>query len=439
MTMPATDFNVPRGSFPTPIKPIGVGPLVGPLVEVRFNYKWCKVIVGSLSQLLLNTTWDTASLDELSAIQQDVFDLMASFCVDPPPAGFTPNTGADGGDDFMLRQNPDNPCELQTSVDGVNWCTWADLSKCEPQVTQPAGGTPQPTPGGGCQTYHAILPSSGKWLLPYFVSSGDVMTIRNLKGASNDGTLSPWYCGDGGVFLLGFCDGSSTTSSSDPIPTSPHLSLIAHVGGLYIPVLGGPITIGAVGVGQQLEFQVNDSILSDNSGSLEFDVEICNNQDATWSHVLDLRASSLGFAGDGWIACSSGSMGDWTPGQGLTQGYCLNSITHYEQVSMEVLFSSNINIDSVAYLYDVTVDPLNAGTDIHDIITYRDTGGTQHTSTDFIGGDGTAKSIGDTTPRTIKAIGVRIGCGSVDTPTTPTGTARVYQLTVSGHGTDPFA
>jgi hypothetical protein len=38
--------------------------------------------------------------------------------------------GTDGGDDYMIRQNPDNPCLLESSVDGMTWCTWADLSKC---------------------------------------------------------------------------------------------------------------------------------------------------------------------------------------------------------------------------------------------------------------------------------------------------------------------
>src|SRR5712664_3871192 len=130
MTMPSTPFNVPRGSFETPVAPIGVSPLSGPLVQVEFNYKWCSVIVGSLSQLLLNTTWDVSTQAELTAIQEDVFDLMSAFCFSPLPANFQPASGAGGDDDFMLRQNPDNPCELQTSVDGITWCTWADLSKC---------------------------------------------------------------------------------------------------------------------------------------------------------------------------------------------------------------------------------------------------------------------------------------------------------------------
>ncbi|SRR6266567_1719271 len=312
MTMPTTDFNVPRGSFPTPIAPIGVGPLEGPLVEVRFNYKWCQVVVGSLSQLLLNTTWDVNSQAALTAIQEDVFDLMAAFCVNPPAAGSTPQAGSDG-DELMIRQNPTNPCILESSVDGTNWCQWADLSKCIPQVTQPGSGSSQPKPGGGCTSYHANLDATGAWLLPAPVNTGDVINVTNAKGAWNDGTVNPWQCPDGFNYFAGLCVGSTYTQSGDPVPTSPHMSLIGHIiGGPYFPVLGGSVTIPSGVVFGQLEFICNDSIRSDNLGSIEFDVQACNNQAATWAHDLDFRLSTQGFSTTGVVNAG----GTWVAGVG---------------------------------------------------------------------------------------------------------------------------
>lgn len=337
----------------TPIKPIGVSPLEGPLVEARFNFKWCAVIVGSLSQLLLKSTWDVATQAELTAIQEDVFDLMAQFCVNPPTAGVTPNTGAEGGDDFMLRQNPDNPCELQTSVDGVNWCTWADLSKCLPQVGQQADGSPQPAPGGGCQTYHVILPANGEYLLPAPVNPGDTLEITNLKGASNDGTLAPWYCGDGNLYFAGGCFGSSTTQPSDPVNTSPHLSLIAKAGGLAFPVLGGIISIGAVGAFQNLTFQVNDSILSDNMGSLEFDAKICNNEVGTWCREFDFRTGSFFTIGNPG-ACGT-PFGTWSAGVGLIpEDHDDGSGNWRRELCLAMPISPGVNITDWDVLFDYT-------------------------------------------------------------------------------------
>lgn len=314
MTMPTTGFNVPRGSFPSPIAPIGVGPLDGPQVAVHFNYKWCSVIVGSLSQLLLNTTWDVATQAELTAIQEDVFDLMASFCVAPLPAGATPEAGAGGDDDFMLRQNPDNACELQTSVDGVTWCTWADLSKCLPSPAQPGTGSPQPAPGGGCQTYHAVLPANGKWLVPTFINSGDLITVSNIKGVWNGGTVN-WYCPDGTPFVGFFCIGLGGTVGGDPLPADNHMSLIAGLsGGLYIPATGGPVTVPGGIVSNTLWFQANDSVLTDNAGQLEFDVQICNEQAAPWTHIFDFTVSPKGFVS------ANGGTSFWTPGVGWQAG-----------------------------------------------------------------------------------------------------------------------
>lgn len=427
MTMPTTGFNVPRGSFPTPQKPVGVGPLVGPLVEVKFNYKWCSLIVGSLSQLLLTTTWDVETQAELTAIQQDVFDLMASFCVNPPAAGVTPNTGAEGGDDFMLRQNPDNPCELQTSVNGTDWCTWADLSKCISAAPQQGAPAPQPAPGGGCQKYHVFLPANGKYLLPTVVNTGDTLLIENLKGASNDGTLSPWYCGDGNLFFAGACLGSSTTQSGDPLPANPHLMLIAEAGGLFFNVLGGTISIGSIAPFQNLTFQVNDSILTDNSGSLEFDVTICNEQAATWSHTFDFLTSNGGFFA---LATPGGhTFGQWIAGVGWVSEYAIDGIGTDIQLRIRRNFVGTITQvqevydGTIATTYDMSYDGIDPAL-----------GTVIQTGTSVVGTDENliAPGLSDSVTSNYRAdFGSTGGAASTDKVT-------LTSITISGTGTNPF-
>jgi hypothetical protein len=438
MTMPATSFNVPRGSFPTPIEPIGVGPLEGPLVQVQFNYKWCQVIVGSLSQLLLNTTWNVDDLNALAAIQEDVFDLMAAFCANPLPAGFTPNTGAEGDEDIMLRQNPDNPCQLQTSVDGINWCTWADLSKCQMQTGQQGAPAPQPAPNGGCQTYHVILPANQTYLLPTVVNPGDTLEISNLKGASNDGTLSPWYCGDGNLFFAGLCDGSSTTQPSDPVNTSPHLSLIAKAGGLAFPVLGGVISIGAVGAFQNLIFQVNDSILSDNSGTLEFDATICNEQSGSFTHVFNFQTDNGSWVPLHYTPCSPADEALWVAGAGWEAVFvdCGIATGTYHIIDLQRSFAARV-ITSIQVEFAISLGTVT-GTGDEDHIVGNLLGVQQFDQSTLITAPPSSPWLW-TGSDNIDKIDVRLLSGFVaGSSTDPGGSVVVSKITVSGQGTDPF-
>jgi len=59
---------------------------------------------------------------------------------------------------------------------------------------------PQPPNNGGEECYHAILNGGSSWLLPYPVSTGDVITVSNANGAAFDGG-SAWNCPDGSVFF----------------------------------------------------------------------------------------------------------------------------------------------------------------------------------------------------------------------------------------------
>ena len=217
------------------------------------------------------------------------------------------------GDELLIRQNPLNPCILESSINGTDWCQFADLSLCVPGGAQPGGGSPQPAPGGGCQTYHAQMPGNNRWIAPTIINSGDTIEVTHATGATNDGTVSPWRCPNGQTFFAGACVGFGGPESGDPLPTANHLQLIAQIGSVYYAMTGGPLTIPGGVVNEQVVFQVNDSALADNAGSLTFDVTVCNNSLAAWCRDVNFTTNNWGFTS---ILIDPGQTGDWTAGVG---------------------------------------------------------------------------------------------------------------------------
>lgn len=223
--------------------------------------------------------------------------------------------GADGGDENMIRQNPDNPCELQTSIDGTHWCTFADLSLCLPAPSQPGDGTTQPASNGGQACYHAEMVASNRYLVPTIVSAGDTVDLTNANGAGNDGTVSPWQCPDGSTFFAGACiGGTGASSGSDPLPSVDHMRLVFNIDGTFYDAMGGPVTVPGGVTNAQVYVQVNDSDIADNAGSYRFDVCVTNNAAATWAHVFDFALTNGAFTTP--TPPFGGDFGTWTPGLG---------------------------------------------------------------------------------------------------------------------------
>src|SRR5579884_2087348 len=148
---PDSPFAVPVSSYQHPVKPPGVDPDTTPLIYVGFNFSYLAYIIGSLKQLLLQTTWDVSDSSSLNLAQQRAFTLINLFANYVNTAPVLGSAGADTEDIPMIRQDPANPCLLQTSIDGVNWCTFADISKCVPSIAQPGSGSGATPPAGQSQ------------------------------------------------------------------------------------------------------------------------------------------------------------------------------------------------------------------------------------------------------------------------------------------------
>lgn len=195
-------------------------------------------------------------------------------CSDTPPDS---GGGSDEGEP-LIRQNPDNPCEIQSSVDGTHWCTFIDLSLCQPSGPQQGDGTPTPAPGGQCIKYNATVTGPHFWLLPANVSSGDTMEFSNFAGASTGAPpVGRWNCPDGDLFTLGSCTDFKATDAGSFMPAEPIGVPIFYLDGAYHRATG-MFTIPPGIDSQQVAFILNYPTSPSPSGTVTFDVQLCNNQ-----------------------------------------------------------------------------------------------------------------------------------------------------------------
>lgn len=285
-------------------------------VEVPNDIYHIGAFLGQIWALSWQQSWerDAAHTARLAAkVWLDIFNNLRPGCDCPSLP-----VGIDGGDEPLIRQNPDNPCLLETSINGTDWCVWADLSKCVPAGGQPGAGSGAPPAGGGSACYEARMQGSGKWLLPTQVNTGDVITISEIKGAATDGS-GIWYCPNGQTFFLNACAGAITTSGGDPLNTVGHMRLIFKIDAAYHDGYNTTLTVPGGISNANVEFQMNDSSLSDNFGEITFKVCVQNNAAAVWSHTFDFIAGDGGFVSDaahggaayipgtGWVSNNSGA------------------------------------------------------------------------------------------------------------------------------------
>lgn len=268
----------------------------------------------------------------------------------PDIAGFA---GADDGSDFMIRQNPENPCLLESSVNGTDWCVFADISKCMNFGSQPGTGSPQPQPGGGTQQTCSKLNANGRLLIPTSVSTGDTITLESASGAGNDPNEgSPglaWRLPNGDQFFAGVDVGFPVFKSGDPLPSVHHMKIIAGLGNTptYVDLpVGTPVTVPGGITNAQLWVQVNDDDLSNDLGSYDVCVTVTNNHSSGFTHTFDFVAGS-GF----WTLTSLpwGNNGEYVLGSGW-HGTCNGDSDKYNQIVIQ-----RSNPDSTVMFTDISL------------------------------------------------------------------------------------
>lgn len=327
-----------------------------------------------------------------------------------------------------------NGCTLQKTLDGGE--TWLDVGGIEDCVTgivdgiitdrindgtlERPGGQPGPSDPplpGQCQAFHIRLGANSKWLCPFPVNTGDVITILMTRGGWTDGTIS-WFCPDGNAYLIGACvPDSGIHDPGDPLGApGNHLQLIGVVDTTPFSPLGASYTIPAGMVDKQLVFQANDATLNDNFGEIEFDVEICT---GAWSHTFDFTVDNGGFT-------NVGGTGQYTPGIGWEGLY-------YASDSREIctIFRSftEAHIVSVVMTYDK-----NAGSgsnNASDINLYN--------GASTVASSGYATTTGVNLTKTLNIASSLCDKMRLDVNTgSSNGTVVIKRCVISGTGQNPF-
>lgn len=76
---PLSSFPRPVSSFQRPVPLVLVDPTDGPIHKVCFNKEWLPYVVGSLYQLLLQSTWDSTDRAALGLVRSRALQLISEF------------------------------------------------------------------------------------------------------------------------------------------------------------------------------------------------------------------------------------------------------------------------------------------------------------------------------------------------------------------------
>lgn len=321
--------------------------------------------------------------------------------------------------------------KLQALCCGV----WEDISGQGTQGIggpgQPGPGSPLPPPGGGCQTYHAVMMGSEQWLCPPVVNAGDTVQISNVQGAWSDGA-GLWYCAEGQVFFAGACT-ATTLDAFDPIPTVGHMALLTKIAGVYHNISDGVLFTVPGGVTNALLiFQANDSTLADNYGQITFDVTVCNNAAVSYSHTFDFTLSPSGFSLDNNTGWSPLTWGAWVPGVGWQDTAAVNGGTNIHAASISLTLPGPVQINTAQFNFTVTKGSFLAGTSNQ--MNIVGDGAIGHASETQPDGPNSLAI----TPGLFTVTGFQIFIHDAYYTSGADGSGAITSLTVTGPGSDPF-
>lgn len=349
-----SEYLPPYLSLDVPIKP--PGPNEGP-VCFTFDAKWIPYILAVLKTLTLDGVYssDQANAKGEASLLLEQF-MSAGRCAAPL------DLSGSEMDDCMgccirMREGILQvlQCGQWVTVDG-----W-DASTIASSPVSGTNGTPVP-PAGSCQTYIGKVNCASRWALPASVNTGDTINVTNALGSWwTPLDLAIQRCPDGLIYFGGGCiDGTDHTEPTDPLNTAPHDALIAYDGTHYYDCSaaaeGGPasFTIGSGVVAAALVFMTNtpDTV---GFGDVQFDVEICNNQAASWIHDIDFIVTNGGFftltepAGTGPDGC-------WIFGSGWENGIFNNGggggANRYSRLTPRKTFTSPSTLTRVKFSYN---------------------------------------------------------------------------------------
>jgi hypothetical protein len=195
-------------------------------------------------------------------------------------------------------------------------------------------------------------------LIPVAVGSGWTLHFSQVSGSWNDGNVGhDWVCPNGHPFFLGTCGPfEEATDAADPIPTKPHMLLILRLAdGTYtdINLEGAAYTVPSGQPNGNYFMLPNDSVLSDNQGSVSLHILACS---PGWCAEIDFTQSDGGFT----------ALVDGSNGQALAE-YVGSSGWHsvHQTAQNDVIaaitrtFGANFQPTSIEWFY--TASPQGSG------------------------------------------------------------------------------
>jgi len=245
-------------------------------IEVPDERFYIAAFRGALLNLAAAYHWQDDSAHtarDVARVWRSIVDRVTG-CT-PPPLPGRPGIYIEDTMSSQIRIKPENTCIIQMwCID--HWEDWYDPTRCIP------GSVGNPSPAGDlaageCRSYSVVLNGSSQWILPVALEDGDTFTVSNMQGGWNDGTLQ-WYCPSGSIYGLGVCTGSPGHDGGDPDAVGYHMQLLGFLDGIYYPIVdGGVVAVPTGTAASNLTFRANDATLSDNTGSVSFDITVCRN------------------------------------------------------------------------------------------------------------------------------------------------------------------
>lgn len=302
---------------------------------------------------------------------------------------------------------------------------WVPIKGCAPTGGSSSGPAPQPAPGGGQQAYDKCLDARNQWLLPTTVSTGDQINLVGFSGAWNDpdADVILWRGPQGLQYFAGaYIPGTTLLVGTDPLPTAPHMSLIAIIAGVKYSLVGGTFTVPGGISNQSVLIQANDSNIGDDQGDVCFTLNVTNNQVITWTQTLDYSQSGWGFQ----PARSGGTetpVAIYTFGAGWTEVQNVDG----EGSTQDIIFST-VPFTATSIKFFGTCSPaancIISDGDAHDIFTSLASASEN--------GDFELDWTGNFT----FTHGLRL---DIQQPGVPAGTATIKKVVITGSGANPFA
>ncbi len=162
------------------------------------------------------------------------------------------------------------------------------------------------------------------------------------------------------MFFAGFCTGVTFTNSGNPLPSVAEMKLCASINGTFYDVYSGIFTVPSGIINGSVQFQVNHADISGDGGALSFDVNVCNNQTAGWSHTFNFSANDGGFTQIAYPAGNDTAV--WNAGDAWNSIPCVElfGVGVYTIIAIQRAIAASV-ITAFSMTYDSTLGANPAG------------------------------------------------------------------------------